>query len=149
SVMAINPTTFPSGPEIFFRATSTFGSVMKFSSSEAKDKFPPLSVFHVGDQYILVDGFHRVAAAKKPVRDQAGWALQHVKKRPEVIAALILSANTDPNKVLRANAVGYLSSCGGPAEQLVPLGLRFLQSEDGYDRWQGALLLRDYQSVSE
>jgi hypothetical protein len=25
------------------------------------DKFPPITVFHVGDQYLLVDGFHRVS----------------------------------------------------------------------------------------
>ena len=33
SVTSMNPIVLPSGPEILFRATSTFGSAMKFSSS--------------------------------------------------------------------------------------------------------------------
>jgi HEAT repeat protein len=65
------------------------------------------------------------------------------------MAALIRSATTEPDKVLRANAVAYLNGCAGPAEQLVPLGLKFLKSDDAYDRWNGARLLKGYLSTRE
>jgi HEAT repeat protein len=90
-----------------------------------------------------------LATGTRAVRDQAGWSLHHVKKRPEVIAALIKSATVDPDRTLRANALLYLRRCGGPENELVPLGLTFLGSEDGYDRWTGATFLRDYLAVSE
>jgi HEAT repeat protein len=85
----------------------------------------------------------------RPVRDNAGSALTHVRKQPEVIAALIQSATSDPDRTLRANAVGYLRGCDGPADQLLPLGLKFLGSEDGYDRCRGAMLLQNYLSMRE
>ena len=89
-----------------------------------------------------------LATGTHAVRDQAGWSLHHVKKRPEVIAALIKSATTDPDRALRANAFLYLSRCGGPENELVQLALRFLGSEDGHHRWAGANFLRDYMAVS-
>jgi HEAT repeat protein len=90
-----------------------------------------------------------VLTGKQSIRDHAGWALHHVKKRPEVIAALLIAATTGPDNVIRANALSYLQGCGGPAEQVVPVGLKFLKNGDGYDRWNAVLLLRDYLSVQE
>jgi hypothetical protein len=83
------------------------------------------------------------------IRAQAGWALHFVNKRPETIAALIRSANTDPVAQLRSEALLYLQGSQGPAEQLVPLGLRFPRSDDGYDRWMAAKLLADYVSQDD
>ena len=54
---------------------------------------------------------------------------------------LLRSANSETNAALRANALGYLRDSKGPAEILVPLGLRFIRSEDAYARWQAAGLL--------
>jgi hypothetical protein len=85
----------------------------------------------------------------RSVRDNAGAALRHVDQRPEVIDALIRSANGDPDPGLRANAVLYLAGSRGLAHQLVPLGLKFLQSDDGYQRWAGANLLQDYRTNPE
>ena len=51
--------------------------------------------------------------------------------------------------MLRANAVLYLSGSGGSAQQMVPLGLRLLKSDDGYQRWAGASLLLQYRAVPE
>ena len=87
---------------------------------------------------------------RRSVRDQAGWALGgYVKSEPEVIAALIQSAKSDPDRTLRASAVMYLRGCDGPAEQLVPIGLKFLGGEDRYDRWAGALVLEAYLSMPD
>jgi hypothetical protein len=83
------------------------------------------------------------------VRDQSAWALHHVSKRPEVMAALIRVANTETNAVLRANALGYLPRSGGPTEDLVPLGLRFLRSTNAYDRQQAKWMLSGYQHLEE
>jgi len=83
------------------------------------------------------------------VRDQAGWALHHVKSKPEVIAALIRSASTETDQQIRANFLLYLEGSRGPAEQLVPLGLKFIRSDDGYTRWAAASMLRDYVSIAE
>lgn len=85
----------------------------------------------------------------RSVRDQAGASLSHVKSRPEVIAALIRSASTETDRSLRANAVLYLDRSRGPAEQLVPLGLKFLHSDDGYARWTAATMLRGYTDIPE
>ena len=84
----------------------------------------------------------------RSVRDNAA-ALRYVKTKPEVIAALIMSAHSDPDPTLRANAVLYLGGSRGPAEQLVPLGLEFLRSENGYARWAGASLLANHRSTPE
>ena len=90
-----------------------------------------------------------LVTGKRSVRDNAGAALGHVDRRPEVIDALIRSANSDPDPTLRANAVLYLGGSHGPAQQMVPLGLKFLKSDDGYDRWAAALLLQDYRTIRE
>lgn len=83
------------------------------------------------------------------VRDQSAWALHHASRRPEVIAALIRVANTETNAILRANALGYLPRSGGPAEELVPLGLRFLRSTNEYDRKQAKRMLSGYKDLEE
>jgi hypothetical protein len=83
------------------------------------------------------------------VRAQAGWALHFTNKRPEAIAALIQSASSDPLPQLRAEALLYLQGSHGAPEALVPLGLGFLHSDDGYARWTAATLLQDYVSKDE
>lgn len=83
------------------------------------------------------------------VRNQSAWALHHVSRRPEVIAALIRAANTETNATLRANALGYLPRSGGPAEELVPLGLKFLRSTNAYDRKQARWMLSGYKHLEE
>ena len=65
------------------------------------------------------------------------------------MSAIAGDATTGPDNVIRANALSYLQGCGGPAEQVVPVGLKFLKNGDGYDRWNAVLLLRDYLSVQE
>jgi hypothetical protein len=88
-------------------------------------------------------------AGGRSVRDNAGAALGHVNGKPQVIQALIRSAGSDPDSMLRANAVLYLSRSRGAAEQMVPLGLKFLKSDDGYERWAAASLLLEYRAVPE
>lgn len=83
------------------------------------------------------------------VRDQSAWALHHVNKRPEVIAALMRMANTETNAILRANALLYLHGSDGPAEVLVPLGLKFLRSTNAYDRKMAKSMLLGYKHVEE
>jgi hypothetical protein len=83
------------------------------------------------------------------LRDYAGGALRHVRSRPEVIAALVSSAETETNLMLRANAMLYLSRSRAPAVQLVPLGLKRLQSDDGYERWAAASMLVDYADLPD
>jgi hypothetical protein len=90
-----------------------------------------------------------LSAGGRSVRDNAGSALAHVDTRPEVIEALIRSANSDPNPRLRANAVFYLKGSRAPAHQMALLGLKFLQSDDRYDRWAAAMLLHDYRAIPE
>jgi HEAT repeat protein len=85
----------------------------------------------------------------RSVRDNAGSALRHAISRPEVIEALIRSANSEPDPMLGANALLYLSGSGAEAQQVVPLGLTFLKSDDGYRRWAAASLLLRYRAVPE
>jgi HEAT repeat protein len=95
-----------------------------------------------------------VATGERRVRDRAGWALaldRSVRSQPGAQDALIRSASSDPDRRIRANAVLYLSSFreDGAANGLVPLGIQFLKSEDGYERWVGAKLLAAHVSVQE
>ena len=62
------------------------------------------------------------------------------KKREEAAWAIVQTG---------ANAVLYLERSRGPAEQLVPLGLKFPKSDDGYTRWAAASLLPGYVNVPE
>jgi HEAT repeat protein len=88
-----------------------------------------------------------IVTGLRPVRDQAGWALGMATSNPGAVEALVRAANADPDRALRANALLYLSDAKGRDEVLVPLGLRFLQSEDGYDRWAGVALLASHLDV--
>ncbi len=95
-----------------------------------------------------------LATGERRVRDQAGWALaldRKVRSQPGVQEALIQRAAADPDAFVRANLGLYLSSFreAGATNRLVPLGLQFLRSDDGYSRWAGALLLQNYRSVPE
>lgn len=83
------------------------------------------------------------------LRNESAFALRHVNKRPEVIAALIRMLTTETNAILRANALGYLNGSEGPTEVLVPLGLKFLRSTNAYDRQQAKWLLLGYKHVEE
>jgi hypothetical protein len=83
------------------------------------------------------------------VRDQSAWALHHVSRRPEVIAALIRAVHTETNAMLRVNALGYLRSSRAPPEQIVPLALKFLHSTNAYDRQQAKWALSEYKHVEE
>jgi hypothetical protein len=49
-----------------------------------------------------------LAVGPRPVRDEAGWSLHHQNRRPEVVAALIRSADSDTDPKIRANALLYL-----------------------------------------
>jgi len=88
-------------------------------------------------------------SASYNVRDQSAWALHHVSKRPEVIAALIRAANTETNATLRVNALGYLRRSRAPPQQIVPLALKFLRSTNAYDRQQAKWALSEYKDVEE
>jgi HEAT repeat protein len=95
-----------------------------------------------------------LATGDPRVRKRAGWALNldgRVRNQPGVLDALIHSADSDPDGRFRASIVLGLSRFrkGGETNRLVPLGLRFLRSEDGYNRWAGASLLQNYRSVPE
>jgi hypothetical protein len=85
----------------------------------------------------------------RSVRDNSGAALRYASRRPEVIEALIRSANSEPDPMLRANALLYLRGSGGAAQQIVPLGVSFLKSADGYQRCAAASLLLQYRAVPE
>ena len=87
-----------------------------------------------------------VITGARNVRDNAGPALRYANKRPEVIVALLQAIETEPDRQLRANLLLYLRGSGAPAEQVVPVGLRFLQSDDAYTRRMAATLLRDYRT---
>jgi HEAT repeat protein len=88
-------------------------------------------------------------SGKRSLRDHAGWALANVRGRPEVIDALIRSATNDPDPTLRAFAVFHLEGSRSPAQQVVPLGLKFLQSDHGYERLAAASLLQEYRDIPE
>jgi hypothetical protein len=83
----------------------------------------------------------------RPVRDQAAWALGMASSKPEAVEALVRAADAESDRCLRANTLLYLSHARGHDDVLVPLGLRFLQSEDGYDRWAGVSLLANHADV--
>lgn len=65
------------------------------------------------------------------------------------IEALVRTATSESNPRLRANAVGCLRHSKAPADRMVPIGLRFIRSEDGYDRWHAAQLLAQYIAVDD
>ena len=70
----------------------------------------------------------------------AGFVLKTVhmpRRETPLVRILVRAANAESDRGLRANALLYLSHAKGYDAVLVPLGLRFLQSEDGYDRWIG------------
>jgi hypothetical protein len=79
------------------------------------------------------------------VQDMAGWSLGHLKNRPDVVAALVQYANDDPTLGKRYNALIYLHGRGGPADLVVPIGLKYLQSQNSYAQKAAARLLEDYK----
>jgi len=85
------------------------------------------------------------------LRNHAAYGLHFdfVKKKPQAISALLRAATTETNRILRANALNSLRGTGAPAEEVVPLALELLRSEDAYSRWQAAGLLVDYRSIDE
>ena len=83
------------------------------------------------------------------VRRDASWGLHFVNKKSQATAALLRSATVETNFRARAEAFRALSSSGAQADQVVPLGLRLLGSEDGYTRRQAAEVLVDYRSLAE
>jgi len=80
-----------------------------------------------------------------PVQDMAGWSLSHIRKHPEVVAALVQYVNEDPTLSKRANALIYLHGLGGSAELVVPIGLKYLHSQRPYARKAAASLLQDFK----
>jgi hypothetical protein len=84
-------------------------------------------------------------------RDLASSSLRfkHINTDPGVVAALIRMANTDSNSQNRANALLYLQGNRGSPDQLVILGLKFIESEDPYERWAAAKLLSDFHDLPE
>jgi HEAT repeat protein len=88
-----------------------------------------------------------IVTGPRPVRDQAAWALGMATSKPEAVEALVRAADSEPDRGLRANTLLYPSHARGHDDVLIPLGLRFLQSEDGYDRWTGASLLASHADV--
>jgi hypothetical protein len=82
-------------------------------------------------------------------RDDAASALSHVNRKPQAFAALIRVATLESNRSLRANALLYLRGSKAPADQVVPLTLQFLRSDDAYTRRMAAGLLADYRSLAE
>ena len=95
-----------------------------------------------------------LAHGERRVRDQAGHALaldSRVRGQPGAQEALIQSAASDPDALIRANALLYLSSFreGAATNRLVSLGLQSLKTDDGYTRWTATLLLRNYRSIPE
>jgi hypothetical protein len=79
------------------------------------------------------------------VQGEAGWSLGHIRTRPDVIAALVRYANQDPSLTQRFNGLIYLHNCNGPAELIVPLGLKYLRSESDRAQAAAARLLEGYK----
>ncbi len=92
---------------------------------------------------------NQLFTGKMNVRDMAGSSLRQVRTNTVAVAALIQSAKTETNAQLRANTLLYLTQSAGAPEQLVPLGLGFLQSGDGYERWAAARLLEPFATLPE
>lgn len=82
------------------------------------------------------------------VREEAAWALHLVPNAPGTVEALVRVATTEKDPQLRANAFSYFPRRGGPTNVIVPLCLKAMGSEDGYQRWLAADLLARY-AVSE
>jgi hypothetical protein len=63
----------------------------------------------------------------------------------------LIARKPDPDPVIRANALLYLSSFqqGAATNRLVSLGLHNLKDDDGYTRWAATLLLQNYLSIPE
>jgi len=119
-----------------------------FTNGMYADSAASLALARAGPQGIAILT-NLMFSSSYNVRDQSAWALHHVNKRPEVIAGLIRVANTETNAILRANALLYLNGSDGPAEVLVPLGLKFLRSTNAYDRKMAKYLLSGYKHVEE
>ena len=79
------------------------------------------------------------------VQDMAGWSLGFINRRPEVIAALVQYSSGDPSLSKRCNGLIYLHGCNGPAELIMPLGLKYLRSESRYAQKAAADLLDPYR----
>jgi len=58
----------------------------------AGDTFPPVTVFDIDDDYLLADGFHRVAAAKQAKRETIAVAIKQGNRRGALKFAIL--ANT-------------------------------------------------------
>lgn len=83
------------------------------------------------------------------LQDMAGWSLGFVRRRPEVIAALVQYASSDASLSTRCNGLIYLRGCNGPAELIIPLGLKYLNSQSRFARDAAAELLAPYRQDEE
>ena len=118
----------------------TNGTYADWSSGEALAKSGTTGI-HVLTNHLIT--------GNKNVRDMAGSSLRHARTSAVAVAALIQSAKTESDAQLRANALLYLTQSVGKPEQLVPLGLGFLQEGDGYERWAAARLLEQFATLPE
>jgi hypothetical protein len=120
---------------IFHFTNSTYGEFSHALARAGDEGFSVLTNYVMSDQPRL--------------RDEAASALRFLRNKPQAIAALLRVATLETNRSLRANALGYLKGSGAMADEVVPLALESLRSEDGYMRWQAADLLLDYRSIAE
>jgi len=92
---------------------------------------------------------NQLFTGSRNVRDQSGWALASVSRKPEVYTMLIAAANFEKDPAMQANLVLYLDRSQAPAELVVPLGLKSFRSGDGYKQWAALSLLRNYMNLPE
>jgi hypothetical protein len=83
------------------------------------------------------------------VRDQSGWALASVSRKPEVYTMLIAAANFEKDPGMQANLLLYLDRSEAPAELVVPLGLKAYRNGNAYKQWTALSLLRNYVGLPE
>jgi len=87
-----------------------------------------------------------LATGDPRVRDRAAWALGLIRTQQGAVEALI-RATLDPDRSVRVTAILSLPGRNGPTNLIVPVGLKFLRSDDGYERWGGASLLGGYAAA--
>jgi HEAT repeat protein len=78
------------------------------------------------------------------VRDRAIVSLYHARDKPGVLEAFLRVVD-DPSRDVRFAALGGLSGRAKIDPNIaVPIGLRFVEKPDRYERWAGASLLAAY-----
>jgi hypothetical protein len=149
----------PALAEKQFRASRAAYELAELADVDISDLIPLLTYHFTNSSYAEVENARALADAGPAgisvltnllatgslrVRSQAAWAMHLVPNRPGVNEALVRAANSDPDSRLRGEVLFYFPRKGGPTNLLAPVALRFIRSEDPYQRWPAAEVLASY-----